>query len=158
MLLNRILADLVVVVHFAYVAFVVLGQFGILYGLARKRNWARNPYFRWTHLLAIALVVLQSWVGVTCPLTDLESRLREQAGQSGYPGDFIGYWVHDFLFYEFPDGLFMLIYTLFGTLVLATFVLAPPRCPPKVKRESARPDNQARNAPGPPANRPADPS
>jgi hypothetical protein len=129
MLLYRLLADLVVVVHGAYVAFVILGQAAILYGLLRQRRWARNFYFRWLHLLTIVVVVVQSWLGTTCPLTDLENYLRGRAGQSGYPGDFIAYWVHEALFYELPSWVFMASYTVFGALVLATFVLAPPRRP-----------------------------
>ena len=135
MLLYRLLADLVVVVHGSYVAFIIVGQLAVLYGLVRQRSWARNFYFRWLHLLAITFVVLQSWTGATCPLTDLENSLREQAGESGYPGDFIGYWCHQLLFHEFPTWVFALSYTVFGALVLATFVLAPPRS--KMNRPSA---------------------
>jgi Protein of Unknown function (DUF2784) len=131
MVLYRILADLIVVVHGSYVAFIIVGQLAILYGLMRKRRWACNFYFRWLHLLAIAIVVLQSWLGITCPLTDLENHLRGLAGQSSYPGDFIGYWVHELLFYELPTSVFVLAYSVFGALVLATFVLAPPRWPSK---------------------------
>ena len=135
MLRFRFLADLVVVVHGSYVAFIIIGQLAILYGLVRQRNWARNFYFRWLHLLAIVIVVLQSWMSTTCPLTDLENYLREQAGESGYPGDFIGYWFHELLFYELPTWVFALSYSIFGALVLATFTLAPPRW--RSKRESA---------------------
>ncbi|MEX0679080.1 MAG: DUF2784 domain-containing protein [Pirellulales bacterium] len=131
MLLYRILADLVVMVHGAYVAFVIFGQLAVLYGMARKRSWVRNFYFRWLHLLTIAIVVLQSWMGTTCPLTDLENYLRGLAGESGYPGDFVGYWVRELLFYELPSWVFMLSYSIFGAIVLVTFVLAPPRWPSK---------------------------
>ena len=135
MLLYRFVADLVVVVHGSYVAFIIVGQLAILYGLLRKRSWVRNFYFRRLHLLAIAIVVLQSWTGMTCPMTDLENYLRQQAGESGYPGDFIGYWVHKMLFYEFPTWVFVSSYTIFGALVLATFMFAPPRS--KMNRSSA---------------------
>ena len=129
MLLYRILADLVVVVHGSYVAFVVFGQVAVLYGIALGRSWVRNFYFRWLHLLAIAIVVLQSWIGMTCPLTDLENYLRVQAGETGYPGDFIGYWAHELLFYQAPPSVFMVGYSVFGALVLGSFLLAPPRWP-----------------------------
>jgi hypothetical protein len=127
MLLYRVFADLVVVVHGSYVAFIIIGQLAVLYGLVRKRSWARNVYFRWLHLLAIAIVVLQSWAGTTCPLTDLENYLRGRAGEAGYPSDFIGYWVHELLFYELPTWVFVLGYCIFGAIVLATFLFAPPR-------------------------------
>jgi hypothetical protein len=123
----RLLADLVVVVHAAYVAFIVLGLVAIVYGIARRRAWARNFYFRWLHLLMIAVVVLEAWLGITCPLTDWEHYLRERAGQSAYQGDFIAHWVHEVLFFELPTWAFVAAYTLFGAIVLATFVVAPPR-------------------------------
>lgn len=129
MLLNQILADLIVVLHGSYVAFVIFGQLAVMYGVARKRSWARNFYFRWLHLLAIAVVVLQSWLNLTCPLTDLENYFRSRAGQAGYPGDFVGYWVHALLLYELSPTMFMVIYSVFGTVVLVTFVFAPPRGP-----------------------------
>ena len=65
MILYRVLADLIVVAHAAYVAFVVGAQGAVLYGLAGRRSWARNFYFRWGHLLAIAVVVLLTWLGTT---------------------------------------------------------------------------------------------
>jgi Protein of Unknown function (DUF2784) len=144
MLLYRALADLVVVVHGAYVAFVIVGQLAILYGLARKRSWARNFWFRWLHLATIAVVVLQSWLGISCPLTDLESYLRGQAGEAGYPGDFIGYWVHELLFYELPRWVFVLSYSVFGAVVLATFALAPPRWRSTTVRRETTSNNPSR--------------
>ena len=125
-MLYRILADLVVMLHAAYVAFVIVGQVAVLYGLSRRRSWARALWFRWLHLLSIAFVVLLSWLGATCPLTDLENHLRERAGQAGYPGDFIGYWVRELLFYECSTWIFVVTYSVFGMIVLVTFVLAPP--------------------------------
>jgi hypothetical protein len=127
MMLYRVLADLVVMLHAGFVAFVVGGEVGILYGLARGRDWACAFWFRWVHLLAIAFVVLMSWLGATCPLTDLENHLRQRGGQAGYPGDFIGYWVRELLFYQCATWIFVVLYSVFGAVVLATFVLAPPQ-------------------------------
>lgn len=127
MMLYRILADLVVVLHAGFVAFIVVGQIVVLYGLAHGRAWARGFWFRWLHLLSIAFVVMLSWVGAICPLTDLENYLRELAGEVGYPGDFISYWVREFLFYECSTWVFLVIYSVFGMVVLLTFVLAPPQ-------------------------------
>lgn len=127
MMLYRFLADLIVVLHAGFVAFVVIGEMAVLYGLARGRDWARAFWFRWLHLVSIAFVVLLSWLGATCPLTDLENLLREHAGEVGYPGDFIGYWVREVLFYECSTWIFVVIYSVFGMVVLFTFVLAPPQ-------------------------------
>jgi hypothetical protein len=48
------------------------------------------------------------------------------AGQASYHGDFIGYWVHQLIFYRAKPWVFTLVYILFGLAVLAAFVLAPP--------------------------------
>ena len=128
-LFYRITADAVVVVHFAYVMFVVLGLLVILAGTALRRDWVRNFTFRLLHLAAIGLVVVESWWGVTCPLTTLEQKLRSLAGETAEEGSFIGRWVHDLLFYEAPEWVFTICYTAFGLLVLGTFLLSPPRRP-----------------------------
>jgi len=73
MMVYRVLADLVVVLHAAFVVFVVVGEVAVLYGLARGRGWARAFWFRWLHLASIAFVVLLSWLGATCPLTEVPS-------------------------------------------------------------------------------------
>ena len=127
MLLYRILADLVVIAHFSYIAFVIFGMAAILIGLALRKDWVRNPWFRIAHLVAIVIVAGQAIVGLTCPLTTLENFLRRRAGQATYPGAFIGYWAHRLTFYHAPPWVFALCYVLFGLLVLITFLLAPPR-------------------------------
>ena len=128
-MLYRALADLVVVLHAAYVLFVLFGLIAILIGIARRWAWIRNFWFRTVHLLMIAVVVAQAWLGQACPLTTLENYLRRRGGQSGYPGDFIAHLVHELIFVDAPSWAFVLCYTHFGSVVLATFVLAPPRWP-----------------------------
>jgi Protein of Unknown function (DUF2784) len=126
-LLYRIAADGVVILHLGYVSFVVIGQLLILVGILRGWHWIRGFRFRVVHLAAIAVVVTESLLEVTCPLTTLEQFLRRQGGEATYRGDFIGNCVHDLLFFDCEPQVFRLIYALFGLLVLVTFVIAPPR-------------------------------
>jgi hypothetical protein len=121
------LADLVVVLHVGYVAFVILGELAVLLGILFKWDWVRNRTFRLLHLAAIGVVVFESWSGIVCPLTTWENWLREQAGQSVEQGDFIARWVHQVLFYRVEPGVFTWIYSAFGALVVLTLILAPPR-------------------------------
>ena len=125
----RFLADGVLFLHLAYVAFVVLGMVAILVGLWRRWRWVRNFWFRVAHFLAIAYVALESLVGVICPLTTWENRLRELGGRPGQPGSFIGRWVHRLIFLDLPPWVFTVCYCLFAAAVLATLILAPPRRP-----------------------------
>jgi len=122
-----ILADVVVILHLGYVAFVVLGLAAILIGRLFKWRWIRNSWFRVIHLSMIAIVVVESLMSITCPLTTLEHWLRGQAGQTLQAGSFMGKLAQDILFYEFTPEFFTVAYCLFGSLVLLTFILIPPR-------------------------------
>lgn len=124
----RIAADAVVVIHMAYVLVVVLGLPAIYIGIIRRHQWIRNMKFRVIHLSMILIVVIESWLGITCPLTIYEQEFRRRAGQISYNGDFVANLVHDLLFFEAEPWVFTVLYSAFGLLVAATFVLAPPRC------------------------------
>ena len=75
-MLCRLLADVLLLLHASFVAFVVLGWVAICIGKLRGWAWVRHPWFRGAHLIAIAIVVLLSWLGALCPLTALEMELR----------------------------------------------------------------------------------
>jgi hypothetical protein len=123
----RIAADAVVLVHAAYIGFVVFGLVAIVIGLAMGKPWARHFWFRIIHLTMIGIVVLQAWLGIVCPLTTLEKTLRRLAGEEEVYGTaFIEHWVHRMIFFDLPPWVFVTAYTLFGLGVLATFVFYPP--------------------------------
>lgn len=126
MLAERILADALVIFHAGYVGFVVLGMAAILLGLLFRRRWARNFWLRITHLAAIGVVVIEAAAGIPCPLTVWENALRLRAGQEPYRGDFLGDWAHRLIFFDAAPWVFTLLYSLFGALVLFTFIAAPP--------------------------------
>ena len=126
-LLYRTAADLTVILHMGYALFIVLGQLVILAGIVLRWSWIRNRTFRCVHLAAILIVVAESLLGITCPLTTLEKWLRLQAGQASYRGDFIANFVHDLLFVEFQPWVLTVAYVTFGALVASTFWLAPPQ-------------------------------
>lgn len=124
--LYRLAADLVLYVHVSFVVFVVTGLLLIVTGYFAGWRWIRNGWFRIAHLAAIAVVVLQAWLGVLCPLTTLEMWLRTKAGDAIYPGAFIAHWAEQILYYDAPAWVFTLCYTVFGLLVLASWIWIPP--------------------------------
>ncbi len=126
MVVYHVLADLAVLIHAAYVGFVVLGFALILPGVALGWRWVGDFRLRVAHLAAIGLVCIEAVVGAICPLTALENYLRQRGGAAGYPGDFVGYWAHELIFFDAPPWVFTICYLVFGALVAATFVLAPP--------------------------------
>jgi hypothetical protein len=120
-------ADAVVAVHVAYVSFIVLGQVAILLGAGLKWRWVRNMWFRIAHLLAIVIVAGEALLRIACPLTVWEGHLRRLAGQGVSEGTFIGRCFDQVIFYNLAPWQFTALYVGFALLVLATFVLAPPR-------------------------------
>lgn len=119
-------ADMVLLLHFAIVLFVVAGLLLIVVGNWFAWSWVNRWWFRALHLFAISVVVLESWLGIQCPLTTLENWLRMRAGLSAYQGSFIQHWVHSVMFYQAPGWVFALVYTLFALAVVAAWLRWPP--------------------------------
>lgn len=126
-LLYLLAADALLVMHVLFVLFVVLGLVLIIAGKLLRWSWVRNPYLRIAHLAAIGIVVLQSWIGMICPLTTLEMVLREKAGDAVYTGSFIAHWLDSLLYYRAPMWVFALCYTLFAAIVAASWFWVRPR-------------------------------
>lgn len=100
-----ILADLVMLAHFAFTAFVALG--GLLVLL--------RPRLAWLHLPVLGYGVAIEVFGWTCPLTPLEWRLRSLAGEAGHSGGFLETYLGPILYPEDWEGI---RYLLAGLLVL----------------------------------------
>lgn len=104
----RLAADLILIVHFCFVLFVIFG--GLL--VWRERRFAL------LHIPAVVWGVLIEFFWWTCPLTAFENRLRERGGEMGYDGGFIDYFVSLVLYaplsanVRFALGLLLLIFNL----------------------------------------------
>jgi hypothetical protein len=122
-----ILANGVLVAHFGLVLFIVFGLILVLLGGRYRWAWVRNFWFRISHLCAIGYVVAESWLGIVCPLTNLEQGLRERAGQVSYQDDFIAHWLGNVMFYQAPPWSFIAAYSLFALLVLVSWAIVRPR-------------------------------
>ena len=129
-----VLADTVLWLHVAFVLFVVVGLALIVVGGLRGWAWVRDRRFRWAHLAAIGVVVAQAWLGVLCPLTTLESALRERAGAATYSGSFVAHWAGELLYFDAPPWVFTVAYTAFGAAVALSWLLVPPRARAAVRR------------------------
>ncbi len=120
-------ADAVLLLHAAVVLFVLAGQTLICIGWWRGWRWTRARFWRAVHLTTIGCVALQGWCNVACPLTLLENWLRVRGGARPYRSGFVADWVARLLFYDAPAWVFTFLYSAFALLVIATFVLYPPR-------------------------------
>ena len=101
----RVLADFVLVVHLAFVLFVVLG--GLLV--------VRWPWTALVHVPAAIWGILIEYTGWICPLTPLENSFRIRGGEAGYAGGFIQHYIQPTLY---PPGLTRPIQFALGSAVL----------------------------------------
>ena len=107
----KLLADAVVLVHFAFVAFVIGGGF---------LSW-RYPRAAFAHLPALLWGIWIELSGWICPLTPLENDLRERAGEVGYQGGFVEHYIIPVLY---PPGLTPEVQWVLAGLLIATNIVA----------------------------------
>lgn len=88
----RIAADLVLVLHLAFIAFVVLGALLVL----------RYRWFVYIHVPAAIWGAFVEITGRICPLTIWENSFRESAGETGYADSFIEHYLLPVIY---PAGL-----------------------------------------------------
>jgi len=100
-----LLADLVVLLHFAFIIYVLFG--GLLFLV-----WPRSVVL---HLPSAVYGVLVEFVGWTCPLTPLEKQFRRLAGEAGFEGGFVSYYLLPIIY---PEGLTRPIQFGLGAVVL----------------------------------------
>jgi len=100
------LADAVLILHLAFILFVVLGGLLVL----------RHPRLIWLHLPVAAWGALIEFAGWICPLTPLEKRLLALGGDEAYSGGFISHYIVQLIY---PEGLTRELQWLLGALVLA---------------------------------------
>lgn len=101
----RLLADVTVIVHLAFVLFVVLG--GVLV--------VRRPRVAWLHVPAVAWGAWIEFAGWLCPLTPLENWLRTQSGATAYDSSFVEHYLLPLLY---PASLSRELQWVLGSIVL----------------------------------------
>ena len=105
----RVAADAIVLLHFAFIVFVLFGAWCVL----------RWKWMAWLHLPAVLWGAGVELFGLICPLTPLELRLRELAGQQRYSGGFVEHYVVPVIY---PVGLTPTIQLWLGLFVVTVNV------------------------------------
>lgn len=125
---KELLADVLLYLHFAFVAFVVVGLIATYVGGFLKRPFATNRKFRLAHIGAIGFVVFETLIGMVCPLTRWEAELR--GGWRAEDRPFIERWIDELLYVENPHPLLLpSIYVGVFLLTAAAWFRFPPKKP-----------------------------
>jgi hypothetical protein len=132
----KIFADAIIVVHFLYILFMLLGFLLTGYALFFREKFFDRWLFRSLHLLGIFYVVSLNILGKYCPLTILENELRlKYEAYSVYSGSFIIHYLEK-LVYPDVNPLVIQIPTVFlAIFTIVVFIVRPPK---KIKSIMAR--------------------
>lgn len=110
-MLDRFLADAVVLFHLLFIAFAVVGGVVVL-------RWRR---VMWVHLPSVAWAVWVEVMNRPCPLTPLENYFRQRGGEAGYPGGFVEHYIWPMIY---PEALTDRIQLMIGAFVFCVNVAA----------------------------------
>lgn len=128
MRIYNLLADLVLIFHAGVVAYNVFGLPVILIGRLLRRAFVHNPWFRYSHLASMGVVVLLAVSSTICPLTDWEQKLRslDSAGIE-FTETKIQQWVGGIIYYDLSWGTFVFAYGIWFMAILVLLWLIPVR-------------------------------
>ena len=127
----RLLADLIVMIHSAWILFVLRGFILTLRGFLHKEFFERW-LFRTLHLFGIAYVSILAMMGKYCPLTIWENTLRAKYDpRLTYPGSFMIYYVEKFVYPDINPLFIQIPTTFIAIFTVAVFIIRPPK---KIKR------------------------
>jgi uncharacterized protein DUF2784 len=123
--IDRWLADLVLVLHLAYLAFIPIGGF-----LAWRWRWVM-----WPHLAAVAVALVSVTVGFDCPLTSWEQSLRRRGGERAYTNGFVDHYLTGRVY---PHGYDWLVQLIFVSCVVISYavLLTRPQLTQQLRRAS----------------------
>jgi len=125
-MLYKIIADIIVVLHFIWIIFMLAGFFLTIYGFFYQKffDWW---LFRTLHLLGILFVGILTVLQRFCPLTILENLSRARySPESTYPGSFIVHYIEKLVYPDINQTLLRLGTVFVTIFILIVFIVHPP--------------------------------
>lgn len=127
----RLLADLIVMIHFDWILFMLVGFIFTLRGFFHKEFFERW-IFRILHLFGIAYVSILAMMGKYCPLTIWENTLRAKYDPNlTYPGSFMIHYAKKFVYPDINPLFIQIPTTFIAIFTVVVFIIKPPE---KIKR------------------------
>ncbi|MCD6107100.1 MAG: DUF2784 domain-containing protein [Caldisericaceae bacterium] len=125
-MIYKILADTIVIIHFAWILFMLIGFIVTLCSFSKKKFWDRW-LFRTIHLFGIVYVSSLAIMRKDCPLTLLENALRAKYNSALiYPGSFMVYYVEKFVYPDVNLFLILIPTAFIAIFSIAIFIIKPP--------------------------------
>lgn len=122
----KILADIIVVMHFAWILFMLTGFIFTVIGFFRKGFFERW-LFRTLHLFGILYVSLLALMGKYCPLTIWENILRQKYDPNlTYGGSFIIHYIEKLVYPDINPLLIQIPTTFIAVFSILVYILRPP--------------------------------
>lgn len=126
-MIYKILADVIVIIHFLWILFMLLGFLLILYSiLSRNKKLLFLRLFRVVHLCGIFYVASLAILDKYCPLTLLETHLREKAGYRIYQGSFIIHYIEKLVYPEVEPQVIIIPTIGIAIFTIISFIIYPP--------------------------------
>ncbi len=126
-MLYKILADIIVVMHFAWILFMLVGFIFTIAGFFWKRFFDRW-LFRTVHLLGIIYVSLLVIMGKYCPLTILENTLRQKYDpELTYTGSFMIHYIERLVYPDINPLIIQIPTTFIAVFSILAFIIKPPQ-------------------------------
>jgi glycopeptide antibiotics resistance protein len=117
-----LLADLVLITHFAIAAFLALGMLLIPLGAYWHWAWVRSRRLRQIHMGLMVLIAIEALFHITCPLTTLEAYLRKSTAPESFWADQLG----KILYWDLPLEFFTILYGCCVVWALFLWKSVPP--------------------------------
>jgi hypothetical protein len=125
--LSDVVADVIAAMHIAYFVYVAGGSAAIVVGAIRRWKWVRNPWFRFSHLAAVYIVVFENIFNIQCPLNMAEWSLRSDSQAVVEASSGVGGLLDRLLFHTIPGNVLNVMYSVLAVFLLVALVLVPPR-------------------------------
>jgi hypothetical protein len=122
-----VVADLIAATHIGYFLYVVGGCAAIVVGATKRWKWIRNPWFRFSHLVAVYIVVFENVFNIACPLNTAEWHLRSASQSFVGASTGVGGALDYLLFHAIPGNVLNVMYSTLAVLLLLALLLVPPR-------------------------------
>ena len=116
------IADIVLMFHFAIIFFITFGFFLIPIGYSFGWGWIKNSKLRICHCGMMIFVTLETILGITCPLTLIENSLRGINDSTS----FISYWISQIIYWNFPTQFFIILYCICLVWTFLMWKIFPP--------------------------------